>query len=344
MFGIRFAKAEPNTYVLLFKKGRVVREGTGLSFFYFAPVTSLVAVPLSSVDVPFIFEEVTSDFQEVTVQGQVVYRVQDPRRLAGLLDYSLRPDGQGYLSDDPQKLPQRVVDQVQVLVRAEMQGLPMRDSLKSSDDIVHRVRKGLATGEFAEQLGIEIVSLSILAVKANPETARALEAEMREEFLREADEAIYARRNASVEQERAIKENELNTEIAVENKKREIREAKIDADRAVQEKRQAMAEEEMKGKIVLEEQKRGWVDRAVQNRREEADAEAYATNAVMEAFRNVDPKVTQALASAGMKPAQLIAAAFQNLADNADKIGNLNITPELLQDLLQGAPRKRKAS
>ena len=51
-------------------------------------------------------------------------------------------------------------------------------------------------------------------------------------MFREADEAIYARRNSAVEQERAIKENELNTEIAVENKKRQIRETQMDAERA----------------------------------------------------------------------------------------------------------------
>ena len=34
--------------------GAVAREGAGLSFFYFAPTTSLVAVPMASVDVPFM--------------------------------------------------------------------------------------------------------------------------------------------------------------------------------------------------------------------------------------------------------------------------------------------------
>src|SRR5258705_210775 len=84
---------------------------------------------------------------------------------------------------------------------------------------------------------LEVLGLSILAIKPTPETARALEAETREQLFREADEAVYARRNSAVEQERAIKENELNTEIAVENKKRQIRETQMDAERAVQEKR-----------------------------------------------------------------------------------------------------------
>jgi len=48
-------------------------------------------------------------------------------------------------------------------------------------------------------------------------------------LLREADEATYARRNAAVEQERTIKENELNTEIAIEDKKHQMREAEMAA-------------------------------------------------------------------------------------------------------------------
>src|SRR5439155_18161206 len=105
--------------------------------------------------------------------------------------------------------------------------------------------------------------------KPKPETARALEAQAREELLRNADEAIYSRRNSAVEQERAIKENELNTEIAVENKKRQIKEAQMDADRAVRERRRQIEQEEMSGKIGLEERRRELVDLATTNARQE---------------------------------------------------------------------------
>ena len=60
MLGIRFIKVEPTDFVLQYKRGNVVKEGAGLSFFYFAPTTSLVVVPIGSVDVPFIFKEVTA--------------------------------------------------------------------------------------------------------------------------------------------------------------------------------------------------------------------------------------------------------------------------------------------
>lgn len=343
MFGIRFVKAPPNVYFLQYQKGRIIREGEGLSFFYYAPISSLVAIPMASVDVPFIFNEVAADFQEVTVQGQVAYRIADPKQTAKLLDFTLAANAVDYLADDPAKLPQRVINQVRVLMRAELQKITLRNALASSEALVRAVKKGLAESELLAQLGIEILTLSVLAIKPNPETARALEAKVREQLLLEADEAIYKRRNSAVEQERAIKENELNTEIAVEQKKRQIRETKLEADRAVQEKRQTMEQEGMQGSITLEEQRKELVELAVQNKRIEADAQAYGLNAAMEAFRNVDPKVLQALASIGMDPAQLIAGAFLNLADNAAKIGNLNITPELLQDLVKGGPARLPA-
>lgn len=69
MFGLRFVKTPPTTYLLQFKRGTVVREGAGLAFFYYAPTSSLVGVPVGSMDAPFIFQEVTADFQEVTIQG-----------------------------------------------------------------------------------------------------------------------------------------------------------------------------------------------------------------------------------------------------------------------------------
>ena len=245
MFGIKFIKVQPTTYLLQYRGGKIVREGLGLSFFCYAPTTSLVAVPVGSADVPFIFQETTADFQTVTIQGQVTYRVGDPKRLAALLNFTLTPNGQGYAAEDPKKLPERVIHVVNVLARAELQRLPLRDAIRGSDGIVEVVKKRLATAEEIASLGLEILGLSLLAVKPVPETARALEAEAREKLFRESDEAIYKRRNSAVEQERAIKENELNTEIAVENKKRQIRETQMDAERAVQEKQHLVEKEAM---------------------------------------------------------------------------------------------------
>lgn len=334
MFGLRFIKMQPTSYLLQYKKGRIVREGAGLSFFYYAPTTSLVAVPIASTDAPFIFNEVTSDFQEISIQGQANYRITDPKRVSQLLNFTLDASARTYVSDDPQKLSARVINVIKVLTRKELQTLPLRDALRASDTLVQQVGKGLAASTEISSLGLEVIGLSILAIKPNPETGRALEAEAREQLLREADEAVYARRNSAVEQERAIRENELNTEIAVENKKRQIREAQMDAERAVQEKQHQLRQAEMEANIELEEKNKQLVTLSVENTKAEADAKAYGVGAVMKALEGVDSKVLQALASVGMQPDQLVALAFQGLAERADKIGQLNISPELLRELL----------
>jgi len=339
MLGICFIKVPPTTYLLQYKRGKLVREGAGLSFFYYAPTTSLVSIPTASTEVPFIFEECTSDFQKVSIQGQITYRVADPKKLAALMNFTLAPGGQAYATDDPEKLAQRLINIVNVHARAQVQNLPLRRAVRESDSLVENLRPKLTGAPEVVSLGLEIVGFSILAIRPTPETARALEAETREQLLKEADDAIFRRRNAAVENERAIKENELNTENAVELKKRQIRETKMDADRAVQEKQRLLQEAEMAASVALELKKKELVELTAQNARAEADARAYGIESTMKALGTADAKVLQSLANAGMNPEQLIAVAFQEIAGRADKIGQLNISPELLRELMQKQDR-----
>jgi hypothetical protein len=168
MIGIRFIRVQPTTYLLQYKEGKVVREGAGMAFFYYAPTTSLVAVPIASTDAPFIFNEVTNDFQEVSIQGQGTYRVADPKKLSQLLNFTLDASGQNYLSEDPMKLPQRAINVIKVLTRKELQGLALRDALRASDLIAERVMAGLQISSEIVSLGLEIIGLSILAINRIP--------------------------------------------------------------------------------------------------------------------------------------------------------------------------------
>lgn len=341
MFGIRFIKIPPTSHVIQYSGGKIVREGAGISFFYYSPTTSLVLVPMESTEEPFIFEEQTADYQSVSLQGQVTFRIAEPQKLAALMNFTLDPGGQRYVSEDPEKLPQRVIHLVHVLARAEIEKLPLRQALRASEALVRAIRTQLATLPELTALGLEVLGLSLLAIKPTPETARALEAETRELLLKGADEAIFMRRNAAVEQERAIKENELNTEIAVENKKRQIRETQMEAEKAVQEKQAELERAQLETNIGLEEERQKLVALAAGNARSESDTRAYGISTTMQALATADPQVLQALATTGMKPQQLIAFAFQELAAKAEKIGNLNISPELLSELLdRPSPRK----
>lgn len=337
MFGFRFVKFQPSEYVLKVKNGKVVREGVGLSFHYYAPTTSVVVVPVSSIDVPFMFEEITADYQTVTVQGQLTYRIVDYRKTTQILNYTYNLRKNAYLSDDPHKLAQRVINIAKVLTKKQLGQLPLKEAIQSSERLAKTITLEIGQSAEIEKLGIELMGLSILAVVPNKETLRALEAQAREEILRSADDALYERRNASIQQERRVKENELNTEIAVETKKRQIRETQLDAERSVKQKQNEMKEEQLSFDTALEEKKQELIELTVANQRAEADAKAYELSAVMNSLQGVSPNVLQALTNVGMKPDKLIAIAFQELAENAGKIGQLNITPDLLQGIMAGS-------
>src|SRR5258708_31185694 len=93
MFGLKFIKTQPNQYVIVFRNGRPRRQGAGLSILYFAPTSSLVVVPTARLNEPFIFTEVTSDYQEITVQRQVFSLVHHPLRTATLITFTLASKG-----------------------------------------------------------------------------------------------------------------------------------------------------------------------------------------------------------------------------------------------------------
>lgn len=339
MFSIKFIKFQPTTYVMQYKNGRIKREGAGLAFFYYALTTSMVAVPMGSEDIAFIFEEHSSDFQQITVQGQVTYRISDPQKIGGLLNFSINPVTQQYIAEDPKKLSQRIVNVVKVLTRKGLQNLALRDALKATDAMVTLVISAVKHSSELQALGVEILGLSFLAIKPTPETAKALEAEAREQILKVADDAVYTRRNAAVEQERRIKENELSTEIAVETKKRQIRETQMEAEKSIQQKQNELQQSRIEAKIAQEAQNTQLVTLATENTKREADVKAYSVKCLMDAYLGVDPKVLQALSMSGMQPGQLISMAFHELAGKAGQIGQLNITPDLLREVIS-APKK----
>lgn len=315
MLGFRYLKTPPTRHVSLFKNGRAVRQGAGASFWYFAPTSSLVSVELGSADVPFVFEEISADFQDVSIQGQLSYRVTDPEKLITVLNYEVDARGR-YVSEDPEKLNDRLIQLVQQRSHKFCQGEPLQSLLLKNDEIGADLLESLRFSEIVAMHGIEILSLAVLAIKAAPEMAKAMQADAREQLLLRADQAVFARRNTAIELERSLKENELNTERAVEEKRLEVRRAKMQAD------------------VSIELQRAELVDQQVANNRKTAEAQNEALRATLDALKTVDWKTLTA-ASGNGDAKGMIAMAFQQLAENAQKIGRLDISPDLLNKLLE---------
>jgi hypothetical protein len=338
MFGIKFIKFDSMTYVIKYKNGQVVNEGRGLSFFYFAPKTSITAIPLGSIDVNFIFSETTSDFQEVTIQGQITYKIKDPKQLADLLDFSVNEKGQ-LKSNDHEKLNDRIINEAKTATLSHIRKLDLTAAINSSDQLEKIITASLNSSNTIASLGIEPLSINILAIKANPETSRALEAKAREELLKQADLAIYERRNFSVEQERKIRQSELNTEIAIVEKKKEIAEKQMETEVAEARNNRKIREMKVEADIAVETKRQDLIKMQVDNEKQNADAKGYAIEAMIQPYRTLDWKVLSALTNKSSDAGNNIALAFRELAENAGKIGNLNISPELLDTLLKTSKR-----
>jgi len=71
-------------------------------------------------------------------------------------------------------------------------------------------------------IGVELEGLHFTAVKATPEMQKALEADYREGVHKRADQAIYDRRKSAVDEERKIRESEMNTEVELENRRKDL--------------------------------------------------------------------------------------------------------------------------
>ena len=297
MFGIGYFKAQPTEFVRKVAGGRVKREGQALSFYYLKRRTSIVIVPVSSADAAFVFNEQTGNYQAVAIQGQLTYRIVEPRRTMDMLNYVIDPKRRMHVSQDPERLEQRIVVAVQMETRRQVEDKSLEEVLGNAASISAEVQEVVRSRALLAPLGVELLSLNFTSVSPNPEVGKALEAEYRETLLRRADEAIYTRRAAAVEQEAKIKSNELEGEISLARERERLIDLEAANDRKVSQ---------------------AWGER----RELEAGFTARASEMELAPYRDLDPR-------------KVLALAMRDIGNNADKVGNLNITSEVLADLLQ---------
>jgi hypothetical protein len=255
-----YFKGEPNTDVIRYRDGQVVQHGPGLAFWYWSFNTSIAVVPTVTQNAHFIFNEATRDFQSIAIQGNLAFRITAPLDAAGSLDFTINPRTRGYASKDPEKLAQRLIDAIQANTRAHVIGLALEEALTRVRDLATNVLENVRQEPVLGLLGVAIEGLHFTSVAATPEMKKALEAEHREALQQRADQAIYARRANAAEEERRIKQRELDTEIELENRRKDL------------------------------------VDTQVRNRLALAEAEAKAEELKLRAYEQLPPQMLAGLA------------------------------------------------
>ncbi|MHA1274950.1 MAG: SPFH domain-containing protein [Promethearchaeota archaeon] len=282
---VKHYKGMPGDYIIKYRGGKIKKAGRGLTFFYTKYKTNIVAIPAVTIDANFIFNELTKNYQSITLQGHYTYIIRDPKKMSLILDYTIDPETNQYLTNDPEKLELRITNIIQMETRTKVESMDLEQSLQVSKDLAIEVLESVKESPLLKEMGVDVLSITFTSIRPTPEIAKALEADYREALARKADEAIYERRAAAVEQEQKIKENELNTQITLEKQKQEL------------------------------------IDLEGENIIRKSQYEAKANELQLSPYLNLEPKLVLALA-------------LKELALNAEKIGNLTITSEILSQLL----------
>ena len=219
---MRYYKGEPSQFVIKYRSGRIKRKGTGIGFWYRRKRNNIVTIPAMTIDSNYIFNEVTKNHQSITLQGHFTYKIKDPLVMAKILDFTVDPLTDYYLTEDPEKLELRIRNVVHMMVKGKILKMALIDAIFAAEDLANYIMQSINEAKLLEEMGIEILSIAFTSIKATPEISNALEADYRESLQRKADEAIYARRAAAVEQESKIKENQLQTQITLEEQKKNL--------------------------------------------------------------------------------------------------------------------------
>jgi DNA-directed RNA polymerase subunit L len=219
---ISYFKGTPEYHVIRFKNGKIAQHGRGISFWYVPLGATIALVPVTSLDNPFIFTETTSNFQELAIQGSIAFRIVDPLKAAESYDFSSRSRGAAATGDGRQKIAERLVLAIQSHARRVISQMTLEEALAGATRLGETLTAELGKDAIVGLAGLSIESVHVSSLRPQPEIQQALQTDYREALQRKADEAIYGRRAHALEQERAIKEREVGTEIELAERRKTL--------------------------------------------------------------------------------------------------------------------------
>jgi regulator of protease activity HflC (stomatin/prohibitin superfamily) len=325
----RHLRGTPTGWVQHLRKGRVAHAGTGLSF-WFMPLSAVLSeVPVDDRQVPLVFHARTSDFQDVVVQASVTYRVHDPALAAARFDFSISAVNGRWRSTPLESLTAMLTEAAQEQALALIASMTLSEALTNGlVTVAERIAAGLAGDPRLTQTGMSVVDVHVAAIRPEPEVERALQTPTREGIQQQADRATFERRAVAVERERAIGENELQTQIELAR-----RQEQLVAQQGANARRQA-EEAAAAGKIQTEaeaerEQRLG--EARARSIRVRGEAEGAAESARIGAYRDVPEGI-------------LVGLALRELAGSLPKVGSLVVTPDLITPVPPAAKDKSAAT
>ena len=316
---LRHLRANPTAHVRHLRNGQLAHDGAGQAF-WFRPLTAALSeVPVDDREQPLLFHGRTADFQDVTVQATITYRVTDPATAVTRIDWGIDPNRGAWRGTPLEQVGGLLTELAQQHALDLLAGMTLPRALaEGMVALRERIMASLAQDPRIPGIGIEIVDVRVVAVRAEADVERALQTPTREQVQQDADKATYERRALAVEREGAIAENELQNQIELAR-----REALLVEQKGQNERKRA-TEQAAAGRIHAEA-------RAAEQRLL-ADAEAEATRAV--GLAGADAEAARLAPYRDLEAVTILGLAAKELAGNLPAIGTLNLTPDILTSLL----------
>ncbi|RNI25127.1 SPFH domain-containing protein [Flexivirga caeni] len=316
---VRHLRGSGTTHVEHIRKGTTVHAGAGASF-WFRPLSAVLnEVPIDDRELPLLFHARTSDFQDVTVQATITYRVTDPATTAGRIDFSIDPETGRWRGTPLEQVAGLLVESAQQYAIDRLATVDLPTAMAAGVGPVRAViADGLRADTRLAETGIAVVGVRVVALRPEPEVEKALRTPTREHVQQEADRATFERRAVAVERERAIGENELQTKIELAR-----REEQLVGQRGANARREA-EENAVAGAIAAEAEAKRTVtlsEASAEGTRLAGAAQGAAEAARVAAYRDVPETV-------------LFALSVKELAANLPQIDTLVLSPDLLTKAL----------
>lgn len=211
-----FNKAGASGHVFLIKKGKT--KNKGLAWGGIVGLTTAIAVvPTDGIVIPFAVDAQTSDKQQVRVPGSLLVKL-DPEKAKNEFDFTVDSATGAYEKEWEQTLRANVVNQIMAPLRDKVQSITISAAASSYKDIADAI-----AGSLGEGGTVSILSCSLGEIKSsNEKVSEAIGATEREALLQSADKAMHDRRMKAAENDRDLKEYEIQTAQEVESKKAQL--------------------------------------------------------------------------------------------------------------------------
>ena len=310
---LRHLRADASAHVVHYRHGTVRHSARGASF-WFDPLSDSVAeIPLEDRELALVIHGRSRDYQDVTVQGTMTYRLSDPVRAAERYDFTIDQRTGVPLATPLDKIELMLAQLAEQHAQSYLAQTDLRASLTEGAVRTRTiVENELAADDALREAGIAIVSVRMRIVRPSADIEKAIEAPTRERIKQEADEAAYARRALAVEKERAIAENELQNRIELAKREEHLI---------------AQSGENERNKAIL----------AADAARIVATSEAENISSVEGARFAIERQKLEAYTI--VPPAVMLGLAAREFAGKIENVGQLTLTPDLvgpyLTDLLR---------